>query len=92
VSICENARKLDGSRTVDSDSTTDRCDSRMDSFWAKARQRDVFPVPGGPCRRTTRFQEMRLTGNDSGHRRTKTIRNCRSQSTFASLKTRVACM
>ena len=27
------------------------------SFWARALQRDVFPVPGGPCRSTTRFQE-----------------------------------
>ena len=25
-------------------------ESRMVSFWAKALQRDVFPVPGGPER------------------------------------------
>lgn len=27
-------------------------DNRMANFWASARQSDVFPVPGGPCRRT----------------------------------------
>lgn len=24
---------------------------RIDSFWAKALHKDVFPVPGGPCKR-----------------------------------------
>lgn len=33
---------------------------RMASFCAKALQRLVFPVPGGPCRRTVRLKETRL--------------------------------
>ena len=37
-------------------------DRRMDSFWASARHSDVFPVPGGPCSSTTRFQDTILTG------------------------------
>lgn len=32
---------------------TDRSERRIESFWARARQSDVLPVPGGPWRRTT---------------------------------------
>jgi hypothetical protein len=32
----------------------------MASFWAKALQSDVLPVPGGPCSRATLFQAMML--------------------------------
>ena len=41
--------------------TFHRCERRMESFWASARQSEVLPVPGGPCKRTTRFHETRLT-------------------------------
>ena len=42
-------------------------DRRIASFWERARQREVFPVPGGPCKRITRFQETRFTrGNKEG--------------------------
>lgn len=37
-----------------------RSDSLIANFCARARQSEVFPVPGGPCRRTTRFQVMML--------------------------------
>jgi len=41
--------------------------SRIESFWARARHREVFPVPGGPWRRTTLFQDTMLTvGQKSG--------------------------
>lgn len=26
--------------------------NRIDSFWANALHKEVFPVPGGPCKRT----------------------------------------
>jgi len=29
-----------------------RSDNRIESFWARARHNDVFPVPGGPCKST----------------------------------------
>jgi len=40
---------------------THRCDSRTESFCASALQSEVFPVPGGPCKSTTRFQDTMLT-------------------------------
>lgn len=30
-----------------------RSEKRMESFWARALQREVLPVPGGPCSSTT---------------------------------------
>ena len=46
-------------RNIRAERSTICCDpyyipeSRIDSFWASARQRDVFPVPGGPWSSTT---------------------------------------
>ena len=35
--------------------------SLIESFWARARHREVFPVPGGPWRRMTLFHDTMLT-------------------------------
>ena len=43
------------------DGRTHRCDSRTESFCARALHNEVFPVPGGPCKSTTRFQDTMLT-------------------------------
>lgn len=37
-------------------------ESRMESFWASARHKEVFPVPGGPCKRTNLFHDTILAG------------------------------
>lgn len=38
---------------------THLCDSLMDSLWASALHREVFPVPGGPCSNTTLWGRQR---------------------------------
>jgi hypothetical protein len=40
---------------------THLCDSLMDSLCAKALHSDVFPVPGGPCSRTTLQHTIKTT-------------------------------
>jgi hypothetical protein len=34
------------------DTSTNLEFNRIDNFWANALHKDVFPVPGGPCKRT----------------------------------------
>lgn len=42
--------------------SADLCERRMTSFCAKARQRLVLPVPGGPCSRTSLDSGRREVG------------------------------
>jgi len=65
-----------------------RWDRRIASFCARARHKEVLPVPGGPCNSTTRFQDTRFAMILSFQLGTKMRPN--SQSTFASLSNSVA--